>query len=306
MSDTAAFFAKKNKKKKVNKFSGFNANRIDVSQVSSSIIESEVSKDQPPSMNALTINQTNDDTGDWDESALASKVAKPAPTIATNGPAEIKDMRAFVSQRSEQDDIAERMRVEETKQKLAAAREGMEKEAQRLKEEKGAKETKKQENSQPSNRFGQAAANIGGGASGGKYVPAHLRNRSTPASGPGPSGSRFGAAASATGYQKKVDTNDEELFPDLATADKLIQDVENQKIANAAAAAKANKAKAIASKPRWGIRAEKKEEKPIVEEEKPVSKEAEAPVPVAAATSAAPVVKKKKKKKKDLSTFKSS
>jgi len=108
------------------------------------------------------------------------------------------------------------------------------------------------------------------------------------------------------GIKKKVDTNDEELFPDLATADKLIQDVENQKIANAAAAAKANKAKAIASKPRWGIRAEKKEEKPIVEEEKPVSKEAEAPVPVAAATSAAPVVKKKKKKKKDLSTFKSS
>jgi hypothetical protein len=259
-------------------------------------------------MNALTISLTNDDTGDWDESAVASKVAKPGPNTAANGPAEIKDMRAFVSQRSEQDDIAERLRVEETKQKLAAAREGMEKEAQRLKEEKSTKETKKQENSQPSNRFGQAAANIGGGASGGKYVPAHLRNRSAPVSGPGPIGSRFGAAASATGYQKKVDTNDEELFPDLATADKLIQDEENQKLANAAAAAKANRAKAIASKPRWGIRAEKKDESPIVEQEKAEPKEvqAEAPTPAATATSAAPVPKKKKKKKKDLSTFKSS
>jgi len=37
-ADTAAFFAKKNKKKNFKKFNGFNANRIDVSQVSSSIM----------------------------------------------------------------------------------------------------------------------------------------------------------------------------------------------------------------------------------------------------------------------------
>lgn len=268
--------------------------------------ESEVSREAPPSVNSLSINQNNEKDGDWDESALASKAAKPAPS-ATNGPAEIKDMSAFGAKASEQDDIAQRMRTEEIKQKLAAAKDGMKKEEQRLKEEQAAKEAKKQEQSQTSNRFGSAAAAVGGGV-GGKWVPSHMRGRSTPAAGPGP---RFGAAVSAasgSGFQKKVDTNDEELFPDLATADKLIQEEEEKKAANAAAASAANRAKAATSKPRWGIRAEKeKEEKKTVEKEEPkpeeVKVDATAPASAATASAPTPIIKKKKKKKKDLSTF---
>jgi len=251
-------------------------------------------------VNSLSINQNNEKDGDWDESAMASKAAKPAPS-ATNGPAEIKDMSAFGTKTSEQDDIAQRMRTEEIKSKLAAAKEGMKKEEQRLKEEQAAKESKKQENSQTSNRFGSAAAAVGGGI-GSKWVPSHMRGRSTPAPGP-----RFGAAVSAAsgGFQKKVDTNDEELFPDLATADRLIQDEEDKKAANAAAASAANRAKAATAKPRWGIRAEKKEEKKPVEKEEPKPEEVKVEATVPASAAPAPI-KKKKKKKKDLSTFKSS
>lgn len=202
--------------------------------------------------------------------------------------------------RNEQEDIAEKLRVEETKKQLEAARIGMEKEAQRLKEEQAAAEAKKKE--REGNRFGAAAANVGSGIGGAsKWVPSRMRNTM-----PSPSvgASRFGAAATATGYQKKVDTKDEELFPDLATADKLIQQEEAQKAEKAAAAAAANRARAIASKPRWGMKAEKEEKKP--EEVKETPAPTPAPAPVAAPAPAPTAVKKKKKKKKDLSTFKAS
>ena len=203
--------------------------------------------------------------------------------------------------RNEQEDIAEKLRVEETKKQLEAARIGMEKEAQRLKEEQAAAEAKKKE--RESNRFGAAAANVGSGIGGAsKWVPSRMRNTM-----PSPSvgASRFGAAATATGYQKKVDTKDEELFPDLATADKLIQQEEAQKAEKAAAAAAANRARAIASKPRWGMKAEKeKEEEKKPEEVKETPAPTLAPAPVAAPAPAQTAVKKKKKKKKDLSTFK--
>lgn len=202
--------------------------------------------------------------------------------------------------RNEQEDIAEKLRVEETKKQLEAARIGMEKEAQRLKEEQAAAEAKKRE--REANRFGAAAANVGSGIGGGsKWVPSRMRNTM-----PSPSvgASRFGAAATATGYQKKVDTKDEELFPDLATADKLIQQEEAQKAEKAAAAAAANRARAIASKPRWGMKADKEEKKP--EEVKETPAPTPAPAPVAAPAPAPTAVKKKKKKKKDLSTFKAS
>ena len=42
--------------------------------------------------------------------------------------------------------------------------------------------------------------------------------------------SRFGNVnASAGGFQRQVDTADENLFPDLATADTIIQQEEEQK-----------------------------------------------------------------------------
>ena len=228
-----------------------------------------------------------------------------APAASANGAAELMDMKALELKRNEEDNIAERMRIEENKAKLAAAREGMEKEAQRLKEEKEAKEAKKQA------RFDAApAASSVGGA--GKWIPSRVRNPTL--SRPSPSGSsRFGAVSVSSGYQRKVDTNDEELFPDLATADKLIQEEEDQKAEAAAKAAALKKAKAAVNKPTpWGAKSKKETEKPEKKEEepKPVEKKPEAPAPAptpAAAPTPSPTpVKKKKKKKKDLSTFKSS
>lgn len=294
----AEFFAKKNKKKR--SFKPFNANLIDHSEVTSSVhVDAPAVSNESEVPVASAIATSNNDTGDWDENALASRVAKAAvaSTVGT-GAAEIMEMKGM--KRNEQEDIAEKLRVEETKKQLEAARIGMEKEAQRLKEEQAAAEAKKKE--REANRFGVAAANVGGGIGGAsKWVPSRMRNTM-----PAPSvGSRFGAAATATGFQKKVDTKDEELFPDLATADKLIQQEEAQKAEKAAAASAANKARAIASKPRWGMKADKEKE----EEKKPEEvKEVPAPAPVSApvAAPAPTAVKKKKKKKKDLSTFKSS
>jgi len=213
------------------------------------------------------------------------------------------DMKALERKRNEQDDVAERMRVEETKAKLAAAREGMNKEAQRLKDEKEFKEVKKKGQADAqSNRFGAAASNVGGAAPGSKWVPSHMRN-AAPKSAIG--GSRFGAVAASSGYQKKVDMADEELFPDLATADKMIAQEEEDKAAALARASASRKAKATAG-PAWGAKPKKEVEEPVVkeEEEKPEPvEEVKVEVPVVA-VEAAPAVKKPKKKKKDLSTFK--
>lgn len=263
-------------------------------------------------MKSLSLNnKTNPEPstgGDWDETAAAA----PTPSNPTGNAAaaELMDMKALELKRNEQDDIAERMRVEETRAKLAAAREGMEKEAKRLKDEKERKESKKMEKNQAQSggRFGAAvvgavsSAGIGGG---GKWVPVHMRNSGAAAA---PSrtmtgGSRFRAAASATGYQKKVDTADDELFPDLANANKLIQEEEDHKAAVAAAkqARAAKKAKAGAEARRAAEKALEEENQEVEEKEK---EELKPVVETKAEEKAEPAKKKKKKKKKDLSSFK--
>ena len=75
----------------------------------------------------------------WDDEALAAKIAPKTDGSGGAGATELLDMKALKKKRNEEDDIAERMRVEETKAKLAAAKEGMAKEAERLREEKEAK-----------------------------------------------------------------------------------------------------------------------------------------------------------------------
>jgi len=327
MSDAAAFFAKKKKKKAFK----FNANKLDIKKVAASI-QVEVSDTvEIPSINSLSINNATQEPstgGDWDDAN-----ANANNTINVTAPgaeaAELMDMNALKLKRNEQDDIAERLRVEETKAKLAAARDGMEKEAQRLKDEKEAKELKKkeQENKASGGRFGAAAvgvsAGIGGGGGGGKWVPVHMRNSmgsgaSRPSLGvAGGGSSRFGAAAANTGFQRKVDTGNEELFPDLATAGKLMQQEEDEKAAIAAA-----KQAAFAKKARAEANARRKAEKLLEEEELRKQEEAEAAAlaaeeeakaeaasATATATAAAPAPAKKvkkKKKKKDLSSFKPS
>jgi len=305
MSDAAAFFAKKKKKKGKKAFS-FNANKVDVSAVTSNMhvdapaVSSEA--EVPSSLNQMSISKNNDNAGDWDESAQVAK----ATTAATGaGPSELMDMKALELKRNEQDDIAERLRVEETKAQLAAAKAGMEKEAQRLKDEKEFKTVKKAANTAP------RPSGLGGGAGGnGKWVPVHMRNSaaSRPAMGSSMGGSsRFGNVSGVSttgGYQRKVDTNDDMLFPDLgavAAADKAAEEVEEQKRKEAARVAAAARKQRNAAKK--AAEAEKEAEEVTPAEPAPVPAPAPAPAPTPAAAPA-PIKKKSKKKKKDLSTFK--
>ena len=232
--------------------------------------------------------------GEWDDEALAASFARKGAATTAGTTAELLDMKAFDAKRRGDDDIAERMRIEETKAQLAAAKEGMAREALRLKEERENKDFKEVKRAVPSARGGGGL----GGMMGGSWVPPHMRAGGT--------GMERGRMGSATGFQSsKLDTEDENLFPDLAAADAI---VEKQK--NKVAAYKVVKKTAVGGGATWGSRppvvirpkapAPAPEPEPKVPEPEPV---VEAPAPAAA-----PVVVKKvvKKKKKDLSTFKAS
>lgn len=263
--------------------------------------------------------------GDWDENALSAKLQSSTltttggvKTLGGNGGTtttssnEILDMKTtYESQLNEKVGIQEKLRLEETRKQLAAAREGMKKQEEKLKEEAEAKKRKEQEELEARNAFS------GGADAGGKWVPSRIR---TAGAGVGGSSRPIGlgrmgvGGLSSTGFQRQINMNDEELFPDLATADKLIKQEEEQKQLNAA------KAKPV--KPAWGAQkkveqeeqeqeAEPKEEETISKETATASSPAPAPendtvtAPVTTAASLAEALKKKpKKKKKDLSTFK--
>jgi len=210
------------------------------------------------------------------------------------------------------DDIAEKMRVEDIKAQLKAAKEGMEREAERIKQE----EEQKKEASEfkTAGRFGAAASGMGG--EGGKYVPRHMRGGGASAGGARPG---WGSGVTSS-MPRNVDTKDENLFPDLATADNILEQQKKQELAvkkvapkkqplsgASWAARRAAASSAAPSKPKEepAPPAPVEEKKPEKEEVKP---EPVAPKPAtgsAAATAAAGGgLKKKKKKKKDLSTFK--
>ena len=283
----------------------------------------------------------------WDDEALAAQTVKrtvvvpvalqPAAGKAADGTAQQKtrdllDMKSLDLTGNEEEQIAEKLRIEENKNKLAAAREGMEREAQRIKEEKEKKEQEAADKA--SNRFGAAAASVGG-AGGSKWVPSRLRDGGA---------SRWGAAASSGfgGASQKVDTEDQELFPDLAAADAMIekQKQEDQvayqppkKTPVGGGASWASSAAKPTSRPKLNL---KPKTKPVEEESttattddapapvEPASEPSEAasapaadspaPAPAAEASPAAsataastaapaPIKPIKKKKKKDLSTF---
>ena len=135
MSDTAAFFAKKKTKKK--KFKAFNANKIDASAVTTSThvdapeISAETVTTSLGGLSGLNVgagsgaevgggdDQWADSGGGWGSSNKA-----PAVTAGDSKVAELLDMQALSAKRNEQDDVAERLRIEETKAKLARAKEG--------------------------------------------------------------------------------------------------------------------------------------------------------------------------------------
>lgn len=311
MADTAAFFAKKKKKKKAFKF---NANNIDVSKAISTVhidapaVSSEMDNTST-SLSSLSIKEPKMIGGDWDDNDT-SQQQKKQPSTATissntgngSGPAELLDMKALDKKRNEQDDIAERMRVEENKAKLAAAKAGMEKEALRIKEEQEMKKSQKEANNVAAMPTGDR-----------KWVPSHLRQAS-----------RQPVSSSSGVFRgRKVDMGDENLFPDLATADKMIAKEEQEKLAAAAAieAAKATKkSKKLVNKDEKLEPEKEKIDKEAKEASKNDEAAAAAPTPEpkavatpAPATTSAPssavgagLIKKKKKKKKDLSTFKAS
>jgi hypothetical protein len=321
MADTAAFFASKKKKGTKKKFKAFNANKIDANSVlSSKHVDAPEMSEGVSGLSLGGAREGNND--DWDES---QGVVWGGNAAATNSGADSKvsellDMQALQVQRNEEDDVAERMRVEETKAQLARAKEGMAKEAERLAAAKAQKETKAAERA------------AGGPASGGRWVPAHMRS-----TGVGTSSLGGGGLSSAN----------EELFPDLAAADKILADKERQEdeerkrmassqpirapsgwgsrggsaattaapaqrkalnLAPAPAERKPLNLNPAAAKPEAADTketvVEKKEEKPATDSTPPA---AATPASAAAATPTPEPVKKKvlkKKKKKDLSSFK--
>jgi len=137
-------------------------------------------------------------------------------------------MRALQQKRREQDDVAERLRIEQTKAVLQKAKAGMEREAKRVEGEKEKKAAA------VASRFSVPAANLGIGmgsatSSGGvgKWVPP---NRRVGAASLSASFGRMGlgdssksTSSSSSLFQRKIDVQDEEAFPDLASADKILE-----------------------------------------------------------------------------------
>lgn len=235
----------------------------------------------------------------WDDEALAATLTRKTAATAGGTTTELMDMKALDPKRNEQDNIAEKLRVEENKAKLAAAREGMEREAQRLKDEQ---EKKKEAASNVAPRFGAAAAAVGGG----KWVPPHMR-----AGGAG-SLPKIRMGAAGAGFAQKVDTQDENLFPDLAAADAIIeqQQKHQQPVFKVAKKTPVGGGATWASKPKKADSPKKAEPAPApAPVSPPPAPSPEKPKTTTAEASAAsqPPIKKplgKKKKKKDLSTFK--
>jgi len=318
MSDAAAFFANKKKSKK--KAFKFNANKIDAATVtttvhvdapalstdaevstlgtalaSTSIAEND-SNQNTNNTNTKSIGGSVDDPalatgGQWDDEALAASYSRKG-AVAAASTAEVLDMKAFDAKRRDQDDIAERMRVEETKAQLAAAREGMEREAQRLKEER---EKKQEETKKPESRV---IGGIIGMGTGGKWVPPHMR------SGSGLSRARMSAVGPLA--SQKFDTQDSCLFPDLAAADKILE----QQKGLESVAYKVHKKTPVGGGATWGSRPIVVRPKQIPESKAKNSEpDAEVYVPPSTKSSQPPTIEKKKpakKKKRDLSTFKPS
>ena len=243
-----------------------------------------------------TISDTKPQQEEWDDTALASDFSRKATTTTDV----IRDMKSLENSKGNSGNIAEKLRVEETKAQLAAAREGMEREARLLKEKKEADEAKKKE---VASRFSDAAANIGGGSSM-KWQPPSLTRV------------KMGASTAPSG-NRRFNVEDEELFPDLAAAGKILEQKEKEQ----QAAFKPVKKTPVgggatwASKPKSSSpsRAVAPEPEPaetpateIASEEVKQEESTTAPLPAAASTPAsdAPKIAPLKKKKKDLSTFK--
>ena len=164
----------------------------------------------------------------------ASLVGATGAAGADSKVTELLDMQALNAKRNVQDDVAERLRIEETKAALARAKEGMAKEAERLAADKAEKEAQAAARSDGGGASGGSALGgaIGGGG-GGKWVPSFRSTGSSSSGvgsnirGPASMGGGVGIGA-GMGFQKSVDLSSEELFPDLAVADQILAEKEKQ------------------------------------------------------------------------------
>mmetsp|Transcript_15958 Transcript_15958/g.33511 ORF Transcript_15958/g.33511 Transcript_15958/m.33511 type:complete len:409 (+) Transcript_15958:218-1444(+) len=279
MADTAAFFAKKKKSGTKKKFKSFNANKIDVSSVTSTthVDAPDVSTSEVTTSLGLSSlggggndggigggfsagAKLGDGGGEWADDVVVpaaaggnnkkwgsasggGKIANDSATSVANSSenkvAELLDMATLQAQWNEQDDVAERLRIEETKKQLAKAKEGMEKEAERLRLEKEKKEAAANARSSGLGLGGSAAG------AGGKWVPSHLRGGGSSIRGPA-------SMDGGTGV-RKVNMEDEELFPDLAAADKILAAKEEKEREGKERMAKASSGKIVAPSG-WGQR----------------------------------------------------
>jgi len=271
-------------------------------------------------------------------SAVAGVLPKKKPKAV----GELLDMSALNARRAVEDDIVERLRIEETRGMLrgaAAAQKKLEEDEAERKEGKAPKAAPR--------ALGAPVAAPAAPADG-KWIPAHMRNRSAagPERAPGQAMGLGAAMGRMRMSSKKVDTGDGAAFPTLSQGVAAVAAEEE--------AAKKLSAKGVARPQQpsrgglggasWGAAARKRREeeergtrKPLsaaqgasrpaqpvapvkkdkvevytvpVREPKPIPVPAPAPVAAAAVLApapvaeAAPVERKKKKKKKDLSTFK--
>merc|ERR1712232_568989 len=115
---TAAFFAKKKGKKKT--FKSFNANKVDASTLATSIYIED------------TVKETKDIVEQQTENGNTGKSA-----------GELLDMKALEEQRKAEDDLEAKIRLEETRAQLAAAKLNMEAEGKRIEEERKEAERRK-------------------------------------------------------------------------------------------------------------------------------------------------------------------
>lgn len=167
---------------------------------------------------------------DWDDEALAvaythgiSSVSLTSNSNSTT--AELGTLQGSSNASSATEDIAEKLRVQETKAQLAAARLGMERQAALLKSQKEAAESAVSASS---------TSALGGGS---KWVSSRQRME-----GSSISRGRFGNVSA------KLDVADNELFPDLQQAEKILESQKPKK-PNAGPAKKALGGATWASKP---------------------------------------------------------
>jgi hypothetical protein len=161
----------------------------------------------------------------WDDEALAASLVKSAPRASGHATTELLDMNSLSLKRREEDDVAERMRVEDTRAQLAAAKAGMEREAARL-AAAAASDAKPKS-------AGPAGMNK-------SWVAPHLRSGGT-------------TTSTRTGFGTRLDTQSEELFPDLHMAEAILEkQQQQQQITKALAANSKVTAGGVGAGATWG------------------------------------------------------